>query len=32
VLGALFGYGFHPLKHRLEHFLKRVLPAGESAS
>jgi hypothetical protein len=26
VLGALFGLAFHPLKHRIEHFLKRFAP------
>jgi hypothetical protein len=25
-LGALFGLGFHPLKQRIEHFLKRFAP------
>jgi hypothetical protein len=25
-LGALFGLGFHPLKHRIEHFLRRFAP------
>jgi hypothetical protein len=28
VLGALFGYAFHPVKHRLELLLKRFLPTG----
>jgi hypothetical protein len=28
VLGALCGYAFHPVKHRLEHLLKRLLPSG----
>jgi hypothetical protein len=28
VLGALFGYAFHPVKHRLERLLKRFLPTG----
>ncbi len=26
VLGAIFGLAFHPLKHRIEHFLKRFAP------
>ena len=26
VLGAIFGFAFHPLKHRIEHFLKRFAP------
>lgn len=25
VLGAIFGLAFHPLKHRIEHFLKRFI-------
>ena len=29
VLGALFGLAFHPLKHRIEHFLKRFAPKDE---
>jgi hypothetical protein len=28
LLGATFGLGFHPLKHRIEHFLKRFAPAA----
>lgn len=28
-LGALFGLGFHPLKQRIEHFLKRFAPKDE---
>ena len=26
VLGAIFGLAFHPLKHRIEHFMKRFAP------
>ena len=26
ILGAIFGLAFHPLKHRIEHFLKRFAP------
>ena len=26
VLGAIFGFAVHPLKHRIEHFLKRFAP------
>jgi hypothetical protein len=26
VLGAIFGLAFHPLKHRIEHVLKRFAP------
>jgi hypothetical protein len=26
VLGAIFGLAFHPLKQRIEHFLKRFAP------
>lgn len=32
VLGALFGLAFHPLKHRIEHFLKRFAPKDELTS
>ena len=30
VLGAIFGLAFHPLKHRIEHFLKRFAPKDPS--
>jgi len=30
VLGAIFGLAFHPLKHRIEHFLKRFAPKERS--
>jgi len=30
VLGAIFGLAFHPLKHRIEHFLKRFAPKDKS--
>jgi hypothetical protein len=26
ILGAIFGLAFHPLKQRIEHFLKRFAP------
>jgi len=28
VLGAIFGLAFHPLKQRIEHFMKRFAPKG----
>jgi hypothetical protein len=31
VLGAIFGLAFHPLKHRIEHFMKRFAPKDETA-
>ncbi len=30
VLGAVFGLAFHPLKHRIEHFLKRFAPKEDA--
>jgi hypothetical protein len=30
VLGAIFGLAFHPLKHRIEHFLKRFAPKDKA--
>jgi hypothetical protein len=30
VLGAIFGFAFHPLKRRIEHFLKRFAPKDEA--
>ena len=30
VLGAIFGFAFHPLKHRIEHFLKRFAPKDKA--
>jgi len=30
VLGAIFGFAFHPLKHRVEHFLKRFAPKDKA--
>lgn len=30
VLGAIFGLAFHPLKHRIERFLKRFAPKDKS--
>jgi hypothetical protein len=32
VLGALFGLAFHPLKHRIEHSLRRFAPKDASVS
>jgi hypothetical protein len=32
VLGAIFGLAFHPLKHRIEHFLKRFVPRDEATA
>lgn len=29
VLGAIFGLAFHPLKHRIEQFLKRFAPGAD---
>jgi hypothetical protein len=31
ILGAIFGLAFHPLKHRIEHFLKRFAPKDPAA-
>ena len=31
LLGACVGLSFHPLKHRIEHFLKRVAPKGKGS-
>ncbi len=31
VLGAIFGLAFHPLKQRIEHFLKRFAPKDKIA-
>jgi hypothetical protein len=31
VLGAIFGLAFHPLKHRIEHFMKRFAPKDKAA-
>ena len=31
VLGAIFGFAFHPLKRRIEHFLKRFAPKEKAA-
>jgi hypothetical protein len=30
VLGAIFGLAFHPLKHRIEHFMKRFAPKDKA--
>jgi hypothetical protein len=30
VLGAFFGLAFHPLKHRIEHVLKRFAPKDKA--
>ena len=30
VLGAIFGLAFHPLKHRIEHLLKRFAPKDKA--
>jgi len=30
VLGAIFGLAFHPLKQRIEHFMKRFAPKGKA--
>ena len=30
VLGAIFGLAFHPLKHRIEHLLKRFAPKDKN--
>lgn len=32
ILGALFGLGFHPLKHRIELFMKRFAPKDAGAN
>jgi hypothetical protein len=32
VLGAIFGLAFHPLKHRIEHFMKRFAPKDKTAA
>jgi hypothetical protein len=32
VLGAIFGLAFHPLKHRIEHLLKRFAPKDKACS
>lgn len=32
VLGAIFGLAFHPLKHRIEHLLKRFAPKDETGA
>jgi hypothetical protein len=32
VLGAIFGLAFHPLKHRIEHFMKRFAPKDKAAA
>jgi hypothetical protein len=29
IFGAIFGLAFNPLKHRIEHFLKRFAPNGK---
>jgi len=31
VLGAIFGLAFHPLKQRIEHFMKRFAPKDKAA-
>jgi hypothetical protein len=31
VLGAIFGLAFHPLKHRIEQFMKRFAPKDKAA-
>jgi len=30
ILGAVFGLAFHPLKHRIEHSLKRFAPKDKA--
>ena len=30
VLGAIFGLAFHPVKHRIEHFLRRFAPKDQA--
>jgi hypothetical protein len=32
ILGAIFGLAFHPLKHRIEHFLKRFAPKDKAGA
>ncbi len=32
ILGAIFGLAFHPLKHRIEHMLKRFAPKEKAAA
>jgi hypothetical protein len=32
ILGAIFGLAFHPLKQRIEHFLKRFAPQDKAAA
>jgi hypothetical protein len=32
VLGAVFGLAFHPLKHRIEHFLNRFAPKEKTGA
>jgi len=31
LIGAVFGLAFHPLKHRIEHFMKRFAPKDKAA-
>jgi len=32
IVGAIFGLAFHPLKQRIEHFLKRFAPKEKAAT